>query len=43
MHSIVVVLMTKMRLEIAVDATKLAQKSICLLSNKRKLPHFEKN
>lgn len=36
-------LITKMRLEVATDETKLAQQSLSLLNNKRKLPHYEKN
>lgn len=42
-HPSIWVLITKMRLEVATDETKLAQQSLGLLSNKRKLPHYEKN
>jgi len=42
-HPSIWVLITKMRLEIAADETKLAQQSLGLLSNKKKLPHYEKN
>lgn len=42
-HPSIWVLITKMRLEVATDETKLAQQSLGLLSNKRKLPYYEKN
>jgi len=42
-HPSIWVLITKIRLEIALEETKLAQQTLGLLSDRRKLPQYEEN